>query len=76
MADKNSYEQKTLADGSKNPKYIDMLEEDKPIANQKFACISFVSPEKNTKGSGALFISRISKNVGFSQVHGKIQSVS
>ena len=44
MANKSSYEQKNLTDGSKNPKYIDMLDEDKPIANQKFACISFVSP--------------------------------
>ncbi len=49
MANKSSYEQKTLSDGSKNPKYIDMLEEDKPIANQKFVCISFVSPEKILK---------------------------
>ena len=30
-------------------KYVDMLDEDKPIANQKFACISFVSPEKILK---------------------------
>jgi hypothetical protein len=29
--------------------YVDMLDEDKPIANQKFACISFVSPEKVLK---------------------------
>ena len=49
MANKSSYEQKTLPDGSNNPKYIDMLEEDKPIANQKFVCISFVSPEKILK---------------------------
>ncbi len=49
MANKSSYEQRTLGDGSKNPKYIDMLEEDKPIANQKFVCISFVSPEKILK---------------------------
>ena len=27
-------------------KHVDLLEEDKPIANQKFVCISFVSPEK------------------------------
>jgi len=31
------------------PKYADMLDEDKPIANQKYACISFVSPEKVLK---------------------------
>jgi hypothetical protein len=26
--------------------YVDLLEEDKPIAQQKFVCVSFVSPEK------------------------------
>ncbi len=36
-------------DGSKNPKYVDVLDEDKPIAGQKFTCISFISPEKILK---------------------------
>ena len=31
------------------PKYVDILEEDKPIAGQKFVCVSFVSPEKILK---------------------------
>lgn len=42
----NTYEPRAKADGSLNSKYVDMLEEDKPIAGQKFACVSFVSPEK------------------------------
>ena len=33
-------------DGSPNPKYVDVLDEDKPIAGQRFACLSFISPEK------------------------------
>lgn len=33
-------------DGTNNLKYVDVLEEDKPIAGQKFACVSFISPEK------------------------------
>ena len=37
------------SDGSANPKYVDMLDEDKPIAGQKFTCVSFVSPEKIIK---------------------------
>jgi len=37
------------SDGSPNPKYVDMLDEDKPIAGQKFTCVSFVSPEKIIK---------------------------
>ena len=32
-------------DGTVNPKYVDLLDEDKPIAGQKFACLSFISPE-------------------------------
>ena len=32
-------------DGTKNPKYVDLLDEDKPVAGQKFACVSFLSPE-------------------------------
>ena len=29
--------------------YVDLLEEDKPIAQQKFVCVSFVSPENILK---------------------------
>lgn len=43
-----SYEKKTV-NGKANPKYVDLLEEDKPLAGQKFVCVSFVSPEKILK---------------------------
>lgn len=36
-------------DGKENPKYIDLLDEDAPIAGQKFVCVSFISPEKIIK---------------------------
>ena len=39
-------------DGSVNNNYIDVLDEDKPIAGQKFACVSFISPEKIIKQRG------------------------
>ena len=45
----DAFETRVKADGSLNSKYVDMLEEDKPIAGQKFACVSFVSPEKIIK---------------------------
>jgi hypothetical protein len=45
---KNSFESKQI-NGKNNPKYVDLLEEDKPIAGQKFVCVSFVSPEKIIK---------------------------
>ena len=34
---------------SKEAGYIDLLDEDKPIAGQKFCCISFLSPDKIIK---------------------------
>lgn len=42
-------ERKILENGQINPKYIDLCDEDQPIAGQKFACLSFVSPEKLVK---------------------------
>ena len=39
------FARKVNDDGSKNPKYVDLLEEDKAISGQKFVCVSFVSPE-------------------------------
>jgi len=43
------FERKTLKNGKPNPKYIDLCDEDPPIAGQKFACMSFISPEKVLK---------------------------
>ena len=43
-----SFERKNI-DGNENPKYIDLCDEDQPVAGQKFACLSFVSPEKILK---------------------------
>jgi hypothetical protein len=45
---KSSFERKEL-NGKPNPKYIDLLEEDKTISGQKFVCVSFCSPEKIIK---------------------------
>lgn len=45
----SAFERKTLPDGSPNPKYIDLCDEDAPLAGQKFACMSFISPEKVLK---------------------------
>ena len=44
----SSFERK-MVNGSENPKYVDVLDEDKPIAGQKFVCVSFLSPEKILK---------------------------
>lgn len=44
-----SFERKDLPNGSPNPKYVDVLEEDDTVAGQRFACLSFLSPEKILK---------------------------
>ena len=45
MSSTKNFETRVKSDGSLNAKYVDMLDEDKPIAGQKFSCVSFVSPE-------------------------------
>ena len=52
---------KYLPDGKENPKYVDLLEEDKPIAGQKFACVSFVSPENVLKQKEIFFFEEFLK---------------
>ena len=49
MSKELAFERQNLPDGTPNPKYVDLLDEDKPIAGQKFACISFVSPDNILK---------------------------
>jgi hypothetical protein len=44
-----NYEHRLKSDGNINPKYVDVLDEDKPVAGQKYACVSFISPEKIIK---------------------------
>ena len=44
-----TFERKTLENGKNNPKYIDLCDEDPPIAGQKYTCMSFISPDKILK---------------------------
>jgi len=46
---KKGFEKKLKKDGSPNPKYVDLLDVDKPIAGQTFGCFSFISPDKLLK---------------------------
>ena len=45
----------------KGPKYIDVLEEDKQIAGQKFVCLSFLTPEKILKQKNMFFFNEFVK---------------
>jgi hypothetical protein len=57
---KPSFERKQV-NGKTNPKYVDLLEEDKPIAGQKFVCVSFVSPENILKQKEVYFFEKFLK---------------
>ena len=58
---KTGFERKLDTQNNPNNKYVDLLEEDKPIAGQKFACISFVSPEKIIKQKEIFFFEEFLK---------------
>ena len=67
MAKPETYEKKALPDGKKNPKYIDLCDEDPPIAGQKFCCMSFVSPEKILKKRETYLFNQFVKQWDFSK---------
>ena len=54
-------------DGSSNPKYVDLLEEDKPISGQKFVCVSFVSPENILQQKNHFLFQEFLKHYDFSK---------
>ena len=61
------FERKMDSKGNPNPKYVDLLEEDKPIAGQKFVCVSFVSPEKLLKQKEMFFFEEFLKKWDFNK---------
>jgi hypothetical protein len=63
----SGFERHNLENGEVNPKYIDLCDEDPPIAGQKFACISFVSPEKILKKREIFMFEQFLKQWDFSK---------
>jgi hypothetical protein len=63
---KSGFEKKQL-NGKVNPKYIDLLEEDKPISGQKFVCVSFCSPEKILKEKQIFYFEEFLKKWDFNK---------
>jgi Family of unknown function (DUF5832) len=57
---KFGFERKEI-NGKTNPKYVDLLEEDKAIAGQKFVCVSFCSPETILKQKEIFFFEEFLK---------------
>ena len=62
-----NFERKLTKNGKKNKKYVDLLEEDKPIAGQKFVCVSFVSPEKILKQKEIFYFEEFLKKWDFTK---------
>ena len=69
----SSFEKK-LNNGKPNPKYVDVLDEDKPIANQKFVCVSFISPENIIQSKNSFLFSKFLEQYELSKGMEKIQS--
>ena len=46
-------------------KYIDLLDEDNPIAGQKYVCLSFISPEDILKDKNLFYFEKFIKNFDF-----------
>ena len=66
QAKKDGFEKKQI-NGKENPKYVDLLEEDKPISGQKFVCMSFVSPDKVLKQKEIFLFEEFLKNWDFNK---------
>jgi len=58
---------KKTSNGRENPKYVDLLEEDKPISGQKFVCVSFVSPENILKQKNHFLFQEFLKHYDFAK---------
>lgn len=54
------YERKTNG-GKPNPKYVDVLQVDNPIAGQSYMCVSFISPENILKQKNIYFFEQFLK---------------
>jgi len=64
---KIAFDRKVRKDGSTNPKYVDLLEVDKPIAGQTYGCFSFITPEKILKQKEMFFFEEFLKKWEFNK---------
>ena len=69
----SSFEKRLNPDGSKNTKYVDLLDEDRPISGQKFVCVSFVCPDEILKQKEQFMFSEFLKSWDFSKSMEKYQ---
>jgi hypothetical protein len=62
---------KSCEQNFENTKYIDLLDEDKPISGQKFVCLSFISPENIIKNKQLFYFNKFLKNFEFKKTFEK-----
>lgn len=54
-----------------NAKYVDLLDEDQPISGQKYACLSFISPEEHIKNKNLFYFEKFLNNFEFKKTFEK-----
>lgn len=52
-------------------KYVDLLDEDKPLSGQKYVCLSFISPEDHIKNRELFYFEKYLKNFEFKKTFEK-----
>ena len=62
-----------MSQNTNQPKVVDMLEEDKSIAGQKYVCVSFVSPDNILKKKELFFFEQFLKYFDFAKSMKKFQ---
>lgn len=72
-SEKLNFTRKMNPDGSENPKYVDVLDEDKPVSGQKFVCVSFISPENILKQKNLFLFQQFLKHFDYSKSLGKFE---
>jgi hypothetical protein len=63
----SEYQSKSNSKQQPPSKYVDLLDEDKPIAGQKFVCMSFVSPENILKKKENFFFEEFLNKYNFNK---------
>ena len=71
---KPNFQTKLTKQGKPNPKYVDLLELDKPIAGQNFGCFSFITPEKILKQKEMFYFEQFLKKWEFSKAMEKFSN--
>ena len=62
---KNAKVKDGKVENNNDSKYVDLLDEDKPIGGQKYVCLSFVSPEDILKDKNLFYFEKFLKHFDF-----------